>query len=510
MQTNPIPPFDHSDIRHGVYVADGHAIKVAVNRRHLIVSDGVGSHRREKRFHKATTDLRRLVVVGSTGYISLEALRWLADATIPLVHIDPEGRLLASSANAGSDRAVLRRAQAWAGTTELGVQIIRRLMTDKLRHQRSVALRLGGDVAMIDRSAEQIATAETPSDMFIFEAQAGNAYWSAWTGLPIPFTEKDRDSVAEHWLTFTTRRSPLVATGNRLAANPPNAILNYLYALLEAEARIAALTVGLDPGVGIHHADLKARDSLALDIMEPARPLVDGWVLDLLESHRFRADDFSETRRGVCRVTPPLTHRLAEATTHIATLVAPYAELVAQMLTETPDLRLDRIPTPLTGTNRRRAHTIYQPEPRSPRRAPKTVPSGCKRCGTKIPTKRVYCDPCAETHDQEKLQLMSQQSQKSLRKARSEGRDPAHGGTAASRRGETIRLQNHAAQDWDERNERPPVEQFTESILPTLANVTIPQMMEATGLSSGYCSMIKRGIKVPHPRHWPSLRRLGG
>ena len=31
------------------------------------------------------------------------------------------------------------------------------------------------------------------------------------------------------------------------AANPANALLNYLYAILEAEARIALLTIGLGP-----------------------------------------------------------------------------------------------------------------------------------------------------------------------------------------------------------------------------------------------------------------------
>ena len=30
-----------------------------------------------------------------------------------------------------------------------------------------------------------------------------------------------------------------------------NAILNYLYSILESESRIAALVVGLNPGIGI-------------------------------------------------------------------------------------------------------------------------------------------------------------------------------------------------------------------------------------------------------------------
>jgi len=82
------------------------------------------------------------------------------------------------------------------------------------------------------------------------------------------------------------------------ATNPANAIVNYLYSILEAEARIAALKIGLDPGLGVMHADLKARDSLVCDLMEAVRPDVDAYVLDLLEHKAFRRTDFFETREG--------------------------------------------------------------------------------------------------------------------------------------------------------------------------------------------------------------------
>jgi CRISPR/Cas system-associated endonuclease Cas1 len=32
-------------------------------------------------------------------------------------------------------------------------------------------------------------------------------------------------------------------------------MLNYLYAVLESEARLAASALGLDPGLGVMHAD---------------------------------------------------------------------------------------------------------------------------------------------------------------------------------------------------------------------------------------------------------------
>jgi CRISPR/Cas system-associated endonuclease Cas1 len=67
-----------------------------------------------------------------------------------------------------------------------------------------------------------------------------------------------------------------------LATNPAGAILNYLYSLVEAETTLACHAVGLDPGLGIFHVDQRDRASLALDLMEAVRPLVDSYVLALV------------------------------------------------------------------------------------------------------------------------------------------------------------------------------------------------------------------------------------
>ena len=45
--------------------------------------------------------------------------------------------------------------------------------------------------------------------------------------------------------------------------------------------------------------------------MEPIRPDVDRFVLDLLEERVLTARDFVELPNGVCRVRAPLTHELA-------------------------------------------------------------------------------------------------------------------------------------------------------------------------------------------------------
>jgi len=42
---------------------------------------------------------------------------------------------------------------------------------------------------------------------------------------------------------------------------------------------------------------------------------------------------------------------------------------------------------------------------------------------------------------------------------------------------------------------------FVQEIQPRLGTVSVVAMMRATGLSRPYCTMIRRGEYVPHPRH---------
>src|SRR5579864_2796146 len=111
-------------IRSGVMMLRGYGVRVAVQGRHLTVSDGVGRARRQGRFAKATCRLKRLVLVAQTGYITIEALRWLRDLGAAFVHLDYDG-ILIGHAVSGLDDARLRRAQALAASTEAGLEMSR-------------------------------------------------------------------------------------------------------------------------------------------------------------------------------------------------------------------------------------------------------------------------------------------------------------------------------------------------------------------------------------------------
>ena len=56
--------------------------------------------------------------------------------------------------------------------------------------------------------------------------------------------------------------------------------------------------------------------------------------------------------------------------------------------------------------------------------------------------------------------------------------------------------------------ERPEPDVFAKEILPGLRSLPIAALVAATGLSEHYCSLIRLGKRVPHPRHWNALRGI--
>lgn len=66
----------------------------------------------------------------------------------------------------------------------------------------------------------------------------------------------------------------------------PNALMSLSYTLALSLAIQVALQAGLDVQLGFLHALHRDRDSLALDLIEPARAELDAWVHDLLVSRQ--------------------------------------------------------------------------------------------------------------------------------------------------------------------------------------------------------------------------------
>jgi CRISPR-associated endonuclease Cas1 len=488
--------------RHGVVTLFGYGIQVRVDRGHLLVEDGIGAQRYRYRLPRVGHGLKRLVVIGSDGMVSLSALRWLADQDASFVMLERDGSVLTTTGPVRPSDARLRRAQALASQSGTAIQIARELIDKKLAGQERVArhkLLATESADTISRYRAELASADSPERIRQIESQAAGAYWAAWRALPIHFPRKDEPRVPEHWRVFGTRVSPLTGSP-RLAANPPNAILNYLYALLESESRLAAAALGLDPGIGMLHVDAPARDSLACELMEPVRPQVDAFLLDWITREPLKREWFFEQRDGNCRLMGSFAALLSETAPTWGRAVAPFAEWVAQTLwSTTSKLKRERIPaTRLTERHRSEAKGgVYTP-------AANLVPRPqriCRTCGATLKHGRSHCAACAGPESSKRMLDIARL-----------GRIATHSPKAEALRAATRRRHAAALKSWQP-SEHPrwlTEDVYLKQIRPALRDSTISAIASALSISLPYATDIRAGRRRPHPRHWQALAQLAG
>ena len=313
-------------------------------------------------------------------------------------------------------------------------------------------------------------------------------------------------TVPVHWRTFGGRTSPLTGSP-RLASNAANSLLNVCYAVLESEATIAARVLGMDPGLGVLHADQVNRDSLSTDLMEPVRPVVDRFVFDLLARRRFAAADFFETRQGACRVTPPLARELAAAALDWGRLVGRVAEDVARQLEASGNGR--PMPTPVSGRNRS-AGRDRQTRPDRSEQRPTGLANSCRQCGAPVDASRVTCPgACSDDDRSQRLAIFANAGRQRAADLRSAGATPdAVASMERMRVGERNSSLVAAARAWQATHQWPEPGTYERDVRPRLDGVSAAALARETGLSRGYCQLIKRGKAVPHPMWWEQIAAL--
>jgi CRISPR-associated endonuclease Cas1 len=479
--------------RRGVIVLYGYGTSVRVERGHLIVEDGVGSDRYKGKFPRVGHGIERLVMIGADGVVSLAAIRWLADQKASFVMLERDGSVLATTAPARPSDIRLRRAQALAYQTGAAFRISRELIDRKLAGQQRVALELRDRETSenIKRVRSELAEVDSIDAIRLVESRAAKVYWKAWRSAALTFPDKELLHVPEHWRSFGSRASALTGS-SRLAVNPVNAVLNYLYALLEAECRLAIAALGLDPEMGVLHMDTINRDSFACDLMEPIRPDVDAYVLNWIGRQPLKRSWFFEERNGNCRLMSELTIQLAETAQTWARLVAPLAEWAVKQIAATTRVRVSAPATRLTQ-NHKRALSGGEFAPKSQR--PATPKNVCSICENEIRDGNTQCSHCAVEVATQRIVWVA-----------AEGRGVSHTDKAESKRSKT-RKANHAAQQAWSASDKPTwlTEKFyVKKMQPLLGSLSSSVIARQLRVSRGYATEIRNG-RVPHPRHWKFL-----
>ena len=485
--------------KHGTLFMSGYGLRLQVQHGHLCAEWGVGRDRHKLRVSRVNRDLKRIIILGSGGFATFDALRWVADIGASLIFLDGRGKLLFASTPTAPSDVRLRRAQCLALANGTALKIARELISQKIGGQAAIVRDMLGNPVGADailRFKTELAEAHDIDAVRLTEAQAAKMYWSQWADVPIRWPLKDEPRVAAHWKLFGSRISPLTHSP-RLAANPPNACMNLLHALSEAECRIGLIGMGLDPEVGLLHCDAPNRSSLANDLQEVLRPAVDTFMLNWIQTERFCKADFWEDRNGNCRIGPPLAKKLCETANTWRRLAAPVAEWVAQALWNSSHNSASEQVIPTRLTQRRKSEGRGNKFELSIKPLPSPTKI-CEVCGAEGVKSR-YCKACAVEASRENM------AQVAL---------IAHSRPKSKRVKDRIskRISDHAlANTWWDPKSLPSwltEECYIQKIQPLLRTKKVREIALAMQVSQPYAAFIRSGRRRPHPRHWLALGAL--
>ncbi len=256
--------------------------------------------------HFAVREVSAILMTKGMG-ATTDALLLAVEHDIPVLLIDaethaPQGILY--SGKPGNTALVRRRQLTFSRSAE-GVRWVANLLADKLLAQMrllaNMAERSDVPLAFVSGLAEGVRVLERierrfrrwkPSERHrnwgeaefgrvceAFRGQEGTASRVYFSQLGVLLSE----------VTELTNRQ------KRPAYEPFNALLNYLYGMLYTSVLLALLKSGIDPYIGVLHADqYGGAPTLSYDFIEPYRPWADEVALRLMLSREIRddGDDF--------------------------------------------------------------------------------------------------------------------------------------------------------------------------------------------------------------------------
>lgn len=227
--------------------------------------------------------------------LSTQAVQAFCAAEVPVCYFSQGGWFYGITSGLNARNVFLRRRQfASANHDVLALNIARSLVAGKIRNQRTLLQRNHIEAPEIAlRQLRVLADkAESASDMETLlgiEGSGARVYFGEFAGmLKTSETEEDahRGGPAEFRFDFTQRN-------RRPPRDPVNALLSLAYSILAKDLTIVCYSLGFDPYWGFYHQPRFGRPALALDLMEPFRPLIaDSVVLTAINTRMITAKDF--------------------------------------------------------------------------------------------------------------------------------------------------------------------------------------------------------------------------
>jgi CRISPR-associated endonuclease Cas1/CRISPR-associated protein Cas4 len=264
-------------------------------------------------------ELSQLVLVGNI-YVTTPTLHELMDREIPVSWHSFGGWFRGHTIGTGHKNVEIRTAQYRTSFDPAAcLRLAKGLVAAKIQNQRTLLRRNWKSADAVDELLERFQhdirlaqRARDLSELLGAEGLAAARYFGNFAAM----IRQDADERSLRF-DFTTRN-------RRPPTDPVNALLSFAYSLLVRTWNVALTAVGFDPYRGYYHQPRYGRPALALDMMEPFRPLIaDSSVIQAINNGEIRPTDFLSaagsvalTQDGRKRFIGTFERRLSQEVTH--------------------------------------------------------------------------------------------------------------------------------------------------------------------------------------------------
>ncbi len=302
---------------------------------------------REKQELRQEVRIGEICQVNLMGNVQLttQAVQGLCEAAVPVCYFSKGNWFYGITTGLNQKNVFLRQAQYRLADKEFfALSLARRLVAGKVRNQRTMLQRNHVEpnaetLRQLRDMAERAERAARLEELLGIEGNAARLYFGDFSGM-IKIDAGDEEP-GRFVFDFASRN-------RRPPRDAVNALLSLAYSLLAKDLTIACYAVGFDPYLGYYHQPRFGRPALALDLMEPFRPLIaDSAVLSAINTRMVTGRDFvsagssvaltPEGRKGFfrayeLRMDGMVTHPLFEYRVSYRRLLEIQARLLARVL----------------------------------------------------------------------------------------------------------------------------------------------------------------------------------
>ncbi len=232
-------------------------------------------------------EVSQLVLMGQV-YVTTPTLHELMNREVPVSWHSFGGWFMGHTVGTGHKNVEVRTAQYRTSfDPQACLRLAKGLVTAKIQNQRTFLRRnwKSGDSSEavlegFQQDLRGVQRAENLPELLGAEGQAAARYFRNFSAM---ISRKDDESL-QFDFEKRNRRPP---------TDPVNALLSYGYSLLTRAWTTALTAVGFDAYRGFYHQPRYGRPALALDMIEPFRPLIaDSSVIQAINNGEVRPSDF--------------------------------------------------------------------------------------------------------------------------------------------------------------------------------------------------------------------------